>query len=56
MSGEDYLKKVKRERGLLEKIMSYIPGYRGYKEKELRRESDRPVSYTHLTLPTILLV
>ena len=43
MSGEDYLKKVERERGLLEKIMSYIPGYRGYKEKELRRESDRLV-------------
>ena len=41
MSGEDYLKKVERERGLLERIMSYIPGYRGYKEKELRRESDR---------------
>ena len=43
MSGKDYLGKVKRERGLLEKIMSYIPGYRGYKEKELRRESDRLV-------------
>jgi len=43
LSGEDYLKKVERERGLLEKIMSYIPGYRGYKEKELRRESDRLV-------------
>lgn len=40
-SGEDYLKKVKSEMGLLEKIMSYIPGYRGYKQKELRRESDR---------------
>jgi hypothetical protein len=23
--------------------MGYIPGYRGYKEKELRRESDRLV-------------
>jgi hypothetical protein len=43
MSGKDYLEKVRKERGILEKIMSYIPGYRGYKEKELRRESDRLV-------------
>ncbi|RLG00883.1 MAG: hypothetical protein DRN49_02345 [Thaumarchaeota archaeon] len=43
LSEKDHLKEVKRERGLLEKIMSYIPGYRGYKEKELRRESDRLV-------------
>ena len=43
MSGKDYLNKVERERGLFEKIMSYIPGYRGYKKKELRRESDRLV-------------
>ncbi len=41
--GEEYLKKVKEERTLFEKIISYIPGYRGYKEKELRRESDRLV-------------
>ena len=43
MSEKDYLGEVKGERGLLEKIMGYIPGYRGYKEKELRRESDRLV-------------
>lgn len=43
MSGKDYVEKVKKERGLLERIMGYIPGYRGYKEKELRRESDRLV-------------
>jgi hypothetical protein len=43
MSGTDYLGKVRGERGLLERIMGYIPGYRGYKEKELRRESDRLV-------------
>jgi len=43
MSQKDYLGKVKGERGLLEKIMGYIPGYHGYKEKELRRESDRLV-------------
>ena len=43
MSEKDYLGKVRGERGLLEKIMGYVPGYRGYKEKELRRESDRLV-------------
>jgi len=43
MSGKDYLGKVKGERSLLERIMGYIPGYHGYKEKELRRESDRLV-------------
>jgi len=43
MSGKDYLEKVRKERGLLERIMGYIPGYRGYKEKDLRRESDRLV-------------
>jgi hypothetical protein len=43
MSGKDYAGKVREERGLLERIMGYIPGYRGYKEKELRRESDRLV-------------
>jgi hypothetical protein len=43
MSQKDYLGKVRGERSLLEKIMGYIPGYHGYKEKELRRESDRLV-------------
>lgn len=43
MSGKGYVDKVRGERSLLEKIMGYIPGYRGYKEKELRRESDRLV-------------
>ncbi|MEM0090762.1 MAG: hypothetical protein QXP86_04630 [Nitrososphaerota archaeon] len=37
------MEKVRREMGLFEKILSYVPGYRGYKEKELRRESDRLV-------------
>lgn len=37
------MEKVRREVGLFEKILSYVPGYRGYKEKELRRESDRLV-------------
>jgi len=43
MSGEGYTEKVREDRGLLERIMGYIPGYRGYKEKEMRRESDRLV-------------
>jgi hypothetical protein len=43
MSGKDYTGKVQGERSLLEKIMGYVPGYHGYKEKELRRESDRLV-------------
>ena len=43
MSGKDYLGKVKGERSLLERMMGYVPGYHGYKEKELRRESDRLV-------------
>lgn len=42
MNGE-YLEKTRKEMGLFEKIVSYIPGYRGYKEKEIRRESDRLV-------------
>jgi len=39
----DYTEKIRSERGIIEKIMNYIPGYRGYKEKELRRDSDRMV-------------
>jgi len=43
MSGKDYTGKVREDRGILERIMGYVPGYRGYKEKEMRRESDRLV-------------
>jgi hypothetical protein len=32
---------VKNERGKVESILGRIPGYKGYKEKEMRRESDR---------------
>ena len=39
----DTFERVKGERGLLEKITSYVPGYHGYKEKELRRETDKLV-------------
>jgi hypothetical protein len=37
------VEKAKGEYALLEKALSYIPGYRGYKEKEIRRETDRLV-------------
>ncbi len=32
--------KVKGERGWLESLIGKIPGYKGYKEKEMRREAD----------------
>jgi hypothetical protein len=43
MEQTNYTEKIRGERGILEKIMNYIPFYRGYKEKELRRDSDRMV-------------
>ncbi len=46
------LKKVESETALLEKISLLIPGFRGYKKKELRREADRLVRdnvYVRLT-------
>jgi hypothetical protein len=38
---ENIMDKVKGEQNLMEKIISYVPGYHGYKEKELRREADK---------------
>jgi ABC-type transporter Mla subunit MlaD len=35
------LDKIKGETRLLENIVLAVPGFRGYKEKELRREADR---------------
>ncbi|MEM2746493.1 MAG: hypothetical protein QXK69_08275 [Candidatus Caldarchaeum sp.] len=34
------MERIRKETGLTEKILSYVPGYRGYREKELRRETD----------------
>ncbi len=34
-------KKGEEEKRLLEKIMLWLPGFKGYKEKEIRRESDK---------------
>ncbi len=39
-SGRAYVERGKAGTGLLEKIELFIPGFRGYKEKEIRRESD----------------
>ncbi|BCX02569.1 MAG: hypothetical protein KatS3mg053_0507 [Candidatus Roseilinea sp.] len=32
---------IRRERGTLESLIGKLPGYKGYKEKEMRREADR---------------
>jgi hypothetical protein len=37
----DVLSNVQGQMSLPEKIASFVPGFRGYKEKEIRRESDR---------------
>ena len=49
-----------KELSPLEKLQLLVPGYRGYKVKDLIRKDDllvrQAVSYTHLTLPTIYSV
>jgi hypothetical protein len=42
LSGK-YTDYIKRERSLTEKILTVFPGYRGYREKEVLRETDRLV-------------
>jgi len=37
----DLLSRVSQTRGGFEKLVGSIPGYKGYKEKEMRREADR---------------
>jgi predicted transcriptional regulator len=39
----DILKIVEKNRTLFEKILAVFPGYRGYKQKELLRETDKLV-------------
>ncbi len=41
MAEKSPLKKVEGEKAILEKISLAIPGFRGYKLKEMRREADR---------------
>ena len=44
---------ARRQMRLSERILAAIPGFRGYKEKELRRESDRLVrNHLHRRLST----
>ncbi|MBS7628014.1 hypothetical protein KEJ36_04300 [Candidatus Bathyarchaeota archaeon] len=46
MASVDYkaiLEEIRRGRAALEVLESVIPGYRGYKEREMRRETDRLV-------------
>jgi hypothetical protein len=38
---EKYIEKVRDDRVLSERIAMMIPGFRGYKEKELRRDTDQ---------------
>ncbi len=38
---DDMYEKAKSEMRLYERILGALPGFRGYKEKELRRESDK---------------
>jgi len=38
---DEIYEKVKDRARLVEKIELFVPGFRGYKEKEIRRESDR---------------
>ena len=38
---KDFYSEAKGQMRLSERIVAAIPGYRGYKEKELRRESDK---------------
>ncbi len=46
---KDLYSDVKSEMRLSERIAAFIPGFRGYKEKELRRESDKLLR-NHLNL------
>jgi hypothetical protein len=49
----DVYSDVKGQMRLSERILAFIPGFRGYKEKELRRESDRLIrNHLYLKLST----
>src|SRR5512139_3450326 len=45
----DVYSKTKEQMRLSERVAAFIPGFRGYKEKEIRRESDRLIR-NHLNL------
>ena len=46
---KDVYKEAKSQMRLSERIAAFVPGFRGYKEKELRRESDKLIR-NHLYL------
>ena len=46
---KDVYQETKEQMRLSERIAAFIPGFRGYKEKEIRRESDRLIR-NHLDL------
>lgn len=39
----DMMEKSKQDRGVFERISLYIPGYKGYRERNIRRDVDRQV-------------
>ncbi len=43
---EVYLARARENIGLLQKLMEYFPGYKGYRNKEMLRETDRRVRET----------
>jgi hypothetical protein len=43
----DLVEKIRGEQNILERIASAIPGFKGYREKERRREADR-ISREHM--------
>jgi len=48
---KDVYSEAKKQMRLSERIVAAIPGFRGYKEKELRRESDKIIrNHLHLKL------
>ena len=50
---KDVYSDVKSQMRLSERIAAFLPGFRGYKEKELRRESDRLIrNHIYLKLST----
>jgi hypothetical protein len=51
---KDLYTETKSQMRLSERIAAFIPGFRGYKEKEMRRESDRLLrNHLNLTLSNI---
>ena len=45
----DYMEKSKQARGIFERISLYIPGYSGYRQRNMRRDIDRLVR-SHVAL------